>query len=130
MNAHINHDLALAVVDTCNALGVEPERGSTIHNDYNTINDVLEEAQKHAIPLLVTGTLGALERGLGTVDNVLAMWSIRNARDSAWTNAEVLWALRGNGTLFSSFATTLDGMIGFAGRGLLMPGGLERLERE
>ncbi len=130
MNAHINHDLAFAVVDTCKALNIEPERGSAIHNDYNTINDVLEEAQKLAIPVLVTGTLGAIERGLGTADNVLAMWSIRNARDSAWTNAEVLWSLRSNGALFNSFAATLDSMTGFAGRGLLVPGGLERLERD
>lgn len=129
MNAHINHDLALAVVDTCIETNVAPERKTPFENDFLIVNDILEEAEKHATPILLPGALGTIERTIGNVDNALAMWSIRHARDSAWTNAEVLWSLRHNRTLFNSFASTLDGMTGFAGRGLLLPGALEKLER-
>jgi hypothetical protein len=129
MNAHINHDLALAVVDTCRQENIVPEHGTPFHNDFLIVNDILQETEQTSTPMLLTGLLGTLERGMGTVDNALAMWSVRNARDSAWTNAEVLWSLRNNPTLFNKFAETLDGMTGFAGRGLLIPGALETMER-
>jgi hypothetical protein len=128
MNAHINHDLALAVVDTCRQENIVPERGTPLSNDFLVVNDILEETEQTSTPMLLTGLLGALERGMGHVDNALAMWSIRHARDSAWTNAEVLWSLRNNETLFDKFAATIDGMAGFAGRGLLLPGALDKME--
>lgn len=128
MNAHINHDLALAVFDTCRAENIVPERGTPFSDDFLVVNDILEETENASTPILLTGMLGTLERGLGHVDNTLAMWSVRHARDSAWTNAEVLWSLRNNQGLFNKFAATLDGMAGFAGRGLLVPGALEKME--
>ena len=42
MNAHINHDLALALVATCRARRREPESGS-IHADFEKVNAVLAE---------------------------------------------------------------------------------------
>ena len=128
MNAHINHDLALSVVDTCRAENIDLAGGTQFHNDFLLVNDILEETEKASTPILLTGALGTIERGMGHVDNVLAMWSVRRARDSAWTNSEVLWSLRNNPTLYNSFASTLDGMAGFAGRGLLLPGALEKME--
>ena len=128
MNAHINHDLALSVVDTCREENIAPEKGSPFANDFLLVNDILEETEQASTPILLTGLLGSLERSMGTVDNHLAMWSVRNARDSAWTNAEVLWSLRNNQTLFDKFASAIDGMAGFAGRGLLIPGALESME--
>ena len=128
MNAHINHDLALAVVDTCRQENMSLERGTPFANDFLIVNEILEETEHASTPILLTGMLGTLERSLGKVDNALAMWSVKHARDSAWTNAEVLWSLRNNEILFSNFAATLDGMAGFAGRGLLVPGALETME--
>lgn len=129
MNAHINHDLALAVVDVCRQENIDLQSETAFHKDFLIVNDILEETEKVATPILLTGLLGTLERSLGTLDDAMAMWSVRRARDSAWTNAEVLWSLRNNDALFKSFASTLDGMTGFAGRGLLVPGALEKLER-
>lgn len=128
MNAHINHDLSLSVVDTCRAENIVPEKGHAFANDYLIVNDILAETEKASTPILLTGLLATLERGMGTADNVMAMWSVRHARESAWTNAEVLWSLRNNPTLFDKFAATIDGMAGFAGRGLLIPGALEKME--
>lgn len=129
MNAHINHDLALAVVDTCRQESIAPDRETPFANDFLIVNEILEETEHTSTPILLTGLLGTLERGMGKVDNALAMWSVKHARDSAWTNAEVLWSLRNNEMLFNNFAATIDGMTGFAGRGLLVPGALETMER-
>ncbi len=128
MNAHINHDLALAVVDTCRQENIAPERGTPFADDFLLVNKILEETEHVSTPMLLTGLLGRLERSMGKVDNALAMWSVKHARDSAWTNSEVLWSLRNNENLFNNFATTIDGMTGFAGRGLLVPGALETME--
>lgn len=128
MNAHINHDLALSVVDTCRAENIALASDTPFHKDFLAVNGILEETEAQSTPILLTGVLGTLERSMGHADNVLAMWSVRRARDSAWTNAEVLWSLRNNPTLYNSFTKTLDGMTGFAGRGLLLPGALEKME--
>jgi len=41
----------------------------------------------------------------------------------AWTNGEALWNLRGMPSLAADYVDALDGMVGFAGRGLLLPTG-------
>ena len=55
------------------------------------------------------------------IDDVVAMWDVSRARDAAWTNGLALWALRDEPTLASEFLLTLDRMVGFASRGLLVP---------
>jgi hypothetical protein len=70
---------------------------------------------------LATGLLGEIEQALGDLDSVLAMWKVRNARETAWTNGEVLWHLRGTPLLGREFLGRLDSMTGFASRGLLLP---------
>ena len=42
MNAHIEHDLAIAVVGTCRARGLEPE---DVHGDYELVNKVLAQVE-------------------------------------------------------------------------------------
>jgi hypothetical protein len=121
MNAHINHDLPLAVVRTGEELHVEPVRGTPQHQDFEHVNDVLAIAEPTAIQFLATGLLGRITQDLGTLDDTLAIWSVRRARDSAWTNAEILWALRAIPVLRSKFLRVLDRTTGFAGRGLLLP---------
>lgn len=124
MNAHINHDLAIAVVETCTRKSIEPRRGTGFFDDYLLINEILEDAEKIATKKLATGFLRDVEEALGRVDNMMAVWSVRKARDAAWANAEVLWTLRGNDLLYDAFLQTIDRMTGFAGRGLLLPRGL------
>ena len=58
---------------------------------------------------------------LGHLDDVIAIWSITEARNAAWTNGEALWALRDHPDLTAAFEDTLDGTVGFASRGLLVP---------
>ena len=42
MNTHIEHDLPIAVVETCRAHGLEPE---DLHSDYEAVNDVLAQVE-------------------------------------------------------------------------------------
>jgi len=44
MNAHINHDLALGVVETCQALNMEP--GDPQHQDYDAVNAILKSTEE------------------------------------------------------------------------------------
>jgi hypothetical protein len=121
MNAHINRDLPLALVETWAALDLEPRRGSPQHADFVRLNGLLEQTEARVKAELATGSLGHVERSLGRADDVVAMWKVGRAREAAWVNGETLWALRGLPQLRTEYALTLDRLVGFAGRGLLRP---------
>jgi hypothetical protein len=124
MNAHINRDLPVALVTTCEELGVELRAGSPEHSDFELVNGLLARVEAQVKASYLTGTLAFLDRlvhRFDRIDDVVAMWNVRRARDAAWTNAETLWALRGDAQLRSEFVQALDRMVGFAGRGLLVP---------
>ena len=121
MNAHINRDLPVGLVDTCRALRVELRRPSPQYDDFCVVNELLEEAQERIKRVFAVGALGTIDAALGRQDDVLAMWNVRAAREAAWTNAEVLWTLRGLPHVQARFLRALDRMVGFAGRGLLRP---------
>jgi hypothetical protein len=82
---------------------------------------VLERVEVELQPVLSTGVIAAIDVALGDLDTVLAMWKVRHARDTAWTNGEVVWHLRAAPHLRSEYLARLDRMVGFAGRGLLAP---------
>ena len=121
MNAHINRDLPVALVQTCTSLGVELTQASAQHRDFRRIDGVLEQTEERVKSRFVTGGLAAVDGALGHLDDCVAMWDVGRARDAAWTNAETLWALRSAPHLGSKFLLTLDRMVGFASRGLLCP---------
>jgi Family of unknown function (DUF5995) len=81
----------------------------------------LEATEEAVRTTLASGLAGDLDRALGRVDSLLVMWQVRQARDAAWTNGEVLWHLRSAPALRDDYLTKLDQMTGFAGRGLLAP---------
>jgi hypothetical protein len=82
---------------------------------------VLERVEVELQPVLSTGVIATIDVALGDLDTILAMWKVRHARDTAWTNGEVVWHLRAAPHLRSEYLTRLDRMVGFAGRGLLAP---------
>jgi uncharacterized protein DUF5995 len=122
MNAHINRDLPVALVTTCRELGTGLDDGTPQHGDYERINPLLATVEAQMEQQYVTGWLRRIEHllpWLHRLDDVAAMWDIARARDAAWTNAQALWAMRDDPGLAADFLTTLDRMVGFAGRGLL-----------
>ena len=121
MNAHINRDLPLALVETCRARRVTPFRNCPQHADFRAIDPLLAETEERVRKDFATGLVGWADDALGDLDSVVAMWNVRKARAAAWVNAETLWALRDAPFAAGRYAITLDRMVGFAGRGLLRP---------
>jgi hypothetical protein len=121
MNAHINNDLVVALDRLAQSDKAFPSRDGDRYRDFQRVNDVLERIELELQPVLATGLVRALDVALGDVDTVFAMWKVRNARDAAWTNGEVVWHLRDTPDLRREYLVRLDRMVGFAGRGLLAP---------
>jgi hypothetical protein len=120
MNAHINHDLALAVVDTCLARQTDPLAG-TIPDDYRRITDVLADIEAD----IRRSLLDDLERELGEpvepLLHLLSSWSIGQAREAAWIRAQVLWVLRDIPILFDQSVAISASATGMTSRHLLTP---------
>jgi len=121
MNAHINFDLALSLVDTCRKLDVELGDGSQRH-DFLRVNDIFKEVEESSREELL-GDLGEFdETVVEDVVNAAGHFSVVKARDAAWTNAHVVWELRRLPAFATGeFVATLDRLTGFAGRGLVLP---------
>ena len=119
MNAHINRDLPLALVETCRALAVVPVRGCPQHVDFRALDPLLAETEARVRADFATGLVGLADETLGEIDSVVAMWNVRKARAAAWVNAEMLWAVRDVPFAGARFVVTLDRLVGLAGRGLL-----------
>jgi hypothetical protein len=135
MNAHINRDLPVAIVTTCEERGVEPRQDSPEHADFERVNDILVRVEAKVKASYLTGFVAAVDRILhrfDRLDDIVAMWDVRVARDAAWTNAETLWSIRDDADLREDFLATLDRTVGLAGRGLLVPADtwLRRLARK
>jgi hypothetical protein len=109
MNAHINHDLPLAVTSTCTALATSPAAG-THHGDYQKVDQLLDAAEQSVRQSLESAPELAADRHLQAVCNLVGAWSINSARDLAWTNSLLLWQVRdvqaARGLLCDSLAAT------------------------
>jgi hypothetical protein len=118
MNAHINHDLALALLQTDADMSVTPADNGPEHDDYETINGLLETVLPQALTFLATGILGEAAQDAGAVGRYLAIWNVRVARDSAWDFADYLRSL--DPTLRDLALSIQDRMTGALGRSLLL----------
>jgi hypothetical protein len=54
------------------------------------------------------------------VDTIIANWSLVEARSAAWNHAEMLWRIRKIDLIEDAYIDSVDGLVGFAGRGLLL----------
>jgi hypothetical protein len=119
MNAHINHDLTLALVATTKEFGIGLRRNTPQHRDYVVVDGILERVQDEIKERFTTGIIKDIDKAGGRVDDMVASWSVSHARDNAWTQAQTLDALSGSGFLHKQFLLALGRNVGFAGRTLL-----------
>lgn len=119
MNAHINHDLALALLQTNDELHMTPALESPEHDDYEQVNGLLEQVLPSALNLLAAGIVGELAQDTGKVGRLLAIWNVRAARDLAWDFAGHLRNLEGASRTLALEAQ--DRLSGVIGRTLLLP---------
>lgn len=105
INAHVNHDLPLAVLDVADAHGDLP----SVRADFDVVNDVLAEAYDD-----VLGRLDRVARwtseaaGLG--GGRLFRFSLTTARRQAWAAAERMHPLDGAGR--QAYRADLDRLVG------------------
>ncbi|MFI1002286.1 DUF5995 family protein [Streptomyces galbus] len=116
INAHIGHDLALAVVDACHALGCEP---GELEDEFDRVGDLLTALEEHIREDLMPGP--DLLQIADPLTHLLGAWSLERAREATWAAARALWALRGLPDVAQGFTDRLDAAVGFASRMLLTP---------
>lgn len=121
MSAHINRDLPWGIVEVFEQLGGSPQPADIRHDDFERVNGILETVQAQIKDEFATGVVATVDALTAPVDDRLATFSVRAARDTAWTNAEVLWALKPTPRLQQDYFDRLDRFTGFAARGLLAP---------
>jgi hypothetical protein len=120
MNAHINHDLALALLATDAQTGVTPTLTGPQHVDYESVNQLLEALMTAVLTELATDTLGVLAEDTGKVGRVLAFWDICKARDLAWGFSDQLRELPGMAR--DAALDAQDAVTGALGRAILAVG--------
>ncbi len=119
MNAHINHDLALALLQAGGPPNLVLLTTSPEHDDFEAVNSLLEAALPQALTFLATGILGEAAQDTGKIGRFLAIWNVRAARDLAWDVAVKLSPLDGIARTIALAAQ--DQITGVLGRSLLLP---------
>lgn len=120
MNAHIEHDLPLAVVETCRARGTSPA-ATSVREDYQRINDVLAAVESEIRRSFLTAIGRRVDEEIGPVVHLVSAWNIDKARDLAWVNVETLWTVRRLDLLYDRYVRMLGHTVGMGSRILLTP---------
>jgi Family of unknown function (DUF5995) len=118
MNAHIEHDLPLAVIATCAARRCTPDSPG-VHADYEKINDVLASVEAEIRRSFLSDVEKSIDDHLEPVAHLIASWDIAKARDFAWLTVRTLGELRRTGGLFDAYAAALARTVGMGSRLLL-----------
>ncbi|NUT50346.1 MAG: hypothetical protein HOV94_24020 [Saccharothrix sp.] len=120
MNAHINHDLALAVITTCRERGTTPHT-EPVHADYLKVNELLAkveaEVRAEYEPQLLMLTTTQAEQ----LKHILSGFSIARARDASWATALTLWQQRGFKPTYDATLFAVAESVAAAGTALLTP---------
>lgn len=116
INAHIGHDLALAVLDTCRALECEP---AALETDFDRVGGVLTSLEEGIRERLMPGpdVLDVAD----PLTHLIGSWSLDKARDGAWAAARALWIVRRLPDVTEELTERLDAGVGLVGRMLLTP---------
>jgi hypothetical protein len=119
MNAHINHDLPLAVTGTCAALATSPAAGTHLA-DYQKVDRLLDAAEQSVRQSFESAPELAVDRHLQAVCDLVGSWSINSARDVAWNNSLLLWDVRENPVARDLLCDSLAATTALASRMLLV----------
>lgn len=98
VNAHINYDLVLTLVDLLDAewAGLAPTDRARRRADYDRINEVIEstaDAVQDEVLERRTGWLDLLDRGLGRWDELVAVRLLASWRARVWDEAVTMLEL-------------------------------------
>ncbi|MFI7543876.1 DUF5995 family protein [Actinoplanes sp. NPDC049599] len=118
VNAHINHDLALALVATWQQLG--PPDPDEIHPDYLLINKIFFEEipglrRRYSTPLQLR-----IDALVGNLDDWSQRVLVSVTRAHAWEQAERLWAVRHDEDDLDRALLVMDRASAYVGELLLL----------
>ncbi|EME97387.1 hypothetical protein H340_26771 [Streptomyces mobaraensis NBRC 13819 = DSM 40847] len=116
INAHIGHDLPLALADTCRGLGAEPR---DLEGDFHRVGALLVSVEERIREALMPGP--DLLDVADPLTHLLGSWTLEAARGAAWAAFRALWALRERPEVAAEFAERVDASVGLVGRCLLTP---------
>jgi len=119
MNAHINHDLPIAMVSTCTARATAPDAAPHFA-DYQKVDQLLDAAEQSVRQSFESAPELAADRHVSAVASLIANWTINSARDMAWTNCLLLWQVRNDPVARGLFLDSLTASTALASRMLLV----------
>ncbi|MEU4558636.1 DUF5995 family protein [Actinoplanes sp. NPDC023936] len=125
VNAHINHDLALAVIATWERMGY-PGDGPQ-HPDYLLVNKIFYEEIPPLRRRFATAWQMEIDRCVGELDDWSQRVLVRTTRAMAWEQAERLWELRDDEDDYRRACTVMDRAAAIAGETLLRGTGIVRV---
>lgn len=91
MNAHINHDLPMAIVSTCQATDTVPQHGTPQYDDYTSVNPTLDGLIDKAKKTLNVRLPGDPLPAVSHLEDLLATWDLATFREKAWDTTQSLW---------------------------------------
>ncbi len=119
MNAHINHDLPQAIVQTCRSTNITPRHGTPQYVDYTSLNAPMDGLLETAKETLAVRLPGDALPEVTHLEDTIAAWNLAAARESAWMAAEALW-LEGE-PVEAIHLSILDGLTTVISKTLLVP---------
>ncbi len=115
VNAHINFDLALAVVSTCERLGVEFGDGDQ-HDDYLSVNQIFAANTLELREKFETANDPEL---VDAVEKLFDDFAVVSTRELAWRDAERMWPHRLDTPRMAQETWLLDQRAALLGKGML-----------
>ena len=121
MNAHINRDLVFALLGLYQHEGVAPDKASPRFADFLRVNTLIEAEEVRLRPTLLVGT--PLEHGgqFGPLEDLIANFGIKEAREAAWNHSLAAWHLRSVPAIQTDMLNALDGATELGSSMLLAP---------
>jgi hypothetical protein len=119
MNAHINHDLPQAIVQTCRSTNIAPKHGTPQYTDYTSLNTPMNALVETAKQTLAVRLPGDALPEVTHLEDTIAAWNVAAARESAWLAAEALW--QEDALIAAVHLRILDGLTTVISKTLLVP---------
>ena len=119
MNAHINHDLPVAVVQACGDLSTAPGDGPH-HDDYQKVDGLLDAAEQAMRQSFESPSELVVDQHVAAVATLVSNWSMNTARDVAWNEALALWEIRDHPMAASLLTAALARTVAMVSRALLI----------
>ncbi|MEV7872738.1 DUF5995 family protein [Streptomyces sp. NPDC088124] len=122
MNAHINHDLAVAVVETCTERRTTPGT-PPVHQDYEKVNELLGSVEAEVRAEFEIQIVKVATQDAETLKHAVSKFSMAAAREAAWNTAQVLWREKNgiNPMAYSGHEIALGEAVGVVGESILLP---------